>query len=827
VIKVHFRVLAVALTIHVSVAARMAIVPTDYPTIQYAIDSCNDGDTVLVMPGIFVENVDFDGHTITLASTFLTTGDTSAISSTIIDADRSGQAILLNSGEGASSTICGFTITNGLADYGAGIACYQSGAKILNNRFVDNETTIYGSGIYIGQCDRTVIEGNTLTGNDGNVGTIFIDQSPVVIQRNLLYSNGSAIAIEIHWQGDCIISQNTLVENNSGDYGQITVNDCQNVEINSNIVVSGNGYGIYLFADYSVNCNYNDTWNNAAGDYYFVTPGPASISADPIFGDIHRLSINSPCIDAGDVVLPLDPDGTRADMGAFYFDQQDRILEFHLIRPEDGDVTPDSCPVLLWHATRDTDSSHTMFYSVIRDSDPNFATPDTSDVTQDTSLMLIFAPSVRYYWCALAQNFEDDPLRSAEIWSLYANGAPSCPIIFGPENGAESDSASVLSWYVGIDPDSFDYVTYSIQIDDDSSFTAPEIDVTGLSSEMRADDAFAIRLGQLAGFNNLFSGVEYFWRVKADDSYGLSSNWTTGQDWFVFVTGNRPPNPPVSGFEPSGGVEVATLSPTIHWDNASDPDNDDHPGTLRYVVRMDVDSTFSGNPSNDTTARGINHFQPDGNLLENAHYYYEIMTLDDEGLASACSVIQNFWVNCEDDPPEMFPLNSPVSGFRQVEYSTRFEWGASADPDPSSSLGYFLEISTDSLFTQTFVLLDVGSDTAAGIYTDSITNGGGSYYWRVLAVDDDSLVTVGGIDERYRSLNIITPGDANCNNMLNGVDVLRIVSYLKYQAPPPDPLLAGDFNADCVINGLDVAYAVNYFRGFWARPERPGCNLNK
>jgi len=33
------------------------------------------------------------------------------------------------------------------------------------------------------------------------------------------------------------------------------------------------------------------------------------------------LSELSPCIDVGDPDLPLDPDGTVADMGALYFDQ--------------------------------------------------------------------------------------------------------------------------------------------------------------------------------------------------------------------------------------------------------------------------------------------------------------------------------------------------------------------------------------------------------------------------------------------------------------------------------------------------------------------------
>jgi hypothetical protein len=52
-------------------------------------------------------------------------------------------------------------------------------------------------------------------------------------------------------------------------------------------------------------------------------PGTGEIHEDPLFRDPssqdYRLSLGSPCIDAGWPDSPLDPDGTVADMGAVFF----------------------------------------------------------------------------------------------------------------------------------------------------------------------------------------------------------------------------------------------------------------------------------------------------------------------------------------------------------------------------------------------------------------------------------------------------------------------------------------------------------------------------
>ena len=85
-----------------------------FATIQTAIDSSSDGDTVLVQAGTYVENINFNGKNIVVGSLYLTTQDTSYISSTIIDGNQSGSVVKFVSGEDTTAVLTGLTITNGL-----------------------------------------------------------------------------------------------------------------------------------------------------------------------------------------------------------------------------------------------------------------------------------------------------------------------------------------------------------------------------------------------------------------------------------------------------------------------------------------------------------------------------------------------------------------------------------------------------------------------------------------------------------------------------------------------------------------------------------------
>jgi hypothetical protein len=77
-------------------------VPTNYPTIQSAINAANNGDTVLVAPGTYVENINFNGKAVTVTSS-------NGAGATIIDGNHNGTVVTFNHSETLSSVLSGFT----------------------------------------------------------------------------------------------------------------------------------------------------------------------------------------------------------------------------------------------------------------------------------------------------------------------------------------------------------------------------------------------------------------------------------------------------------------------------------------------------------------------------------------------------------------------------------------------------------------------------------------------------------------------------------------------------------------------------------------------
>jgi hypothetical protein len=110
----------------------------------------------------------------------------------------------------------------------------------------------------------------------------------------------------------CTIADNVSSDNPFGDdyggaYGAGAYHDC---------ILWGNSQ-IDLDSTHAATATYCDVDGGFAG--------AGNLALDPLFfdaaNDDYFLTPSSPCVDAGDPASPLDPDGTRADMGALTFPQ--------------------------------------------------------------------------------------------------------------------------------------------------------------------------------------------------------------------------------------------------------------------------------------------------------------------------------------------------------------------------------------------------------------------------------------------------------------------------------------------------------------------------
>ncbi|UCG47934.1 MAG: hypothetical protein JSU94_20950, partial [Phycisphaerales bacterium] len=267
-----------------------------YTTIQGAISSASDGDTILVKPGTYYEGIRFYGKAITLRST-----DGPQV--TTINANGLVHAVQCVDREDSDTILEGFTVTGGHANgpsypdnCGGGMFNNRSSPTVINCNFTANNAAGKGGGIYnhvyneqSGRSPRIVncvFSGNTAGAGGGvcNDWHVSTKTTNCIFGRNSAGQTGGAIC---NVNNSTPVVTSCILRDNSAPSGAQIYDDATSAAV----VVCSNVHG--------------------------GAPGAGNIDADPCFVDadgadnIHgtpddnlRLSPGSPCIDSGDNSTP-------------------------------------------------------------------------------------------------------------------------------------------------------------------------------------------------------------------------------------------------------------------------------------------------------------------------------------------------------------------------------------------------------------------------------------------------------------------------------------------------------------------------------------------
>lgn len=243
-------------------------VPQNYNSIQDAINAANNGDTVLVAPGTYLENLDFLGKAITVLSS-----DGPEV--TIVDGQQAESVVRFLNKEGNDSVLEGFTLTNGngVSGQGSGILIIASSPVIQDNIIKENHAGIKGGGIFY-EVGSPLIRNNAILQNTANLGGgIYGRADHAEIQDNIIADNwallggGTYFSIDSH----CNFKGNTVSENTAeqggGLYCYFSDNEVMITgnEFFSNTAMSGGGVYCFLKSKSILSGNY--IHHNTATDF--------------------------------------------------------------------------------------------------------------------------------------------------------------------------------------------------------------------------------------------------------------------------------------------------------------------------------------------------------------------------------------------------------------------------------------------------------------------------------------------------------------------------------------------------------------------------------
>jgi len=376
-------------------AATMRFVPSDYDTIQDAVDDAANGDVIIVSAGTHDAPFTVQGKALTIKSSIPQNAD--IVASTVLQGGTDGQgnpvpiATFGQSPGTATSVLRGLTLTGAGSANGA-IRC-MSGARVNILQCIITGNS--GPGVRVELDAWVSIDGCTVSDNGGQGIELWKPKGGAIYRSVIRNNSGGGIMCSLA-PTQLIIKWNIIAENQAPQGGGIWCTNSSKPKIEHNTIVRNRaplGAGIYC-ADNSKptiqNCiiahnlqgpglgcepasdavvRWCDVYGNHGAEYLGMddpTGTVGNISEAPLFvdldaGDYHLKSavghfdpatnswkqdeVTSPCIDGGDpnsgfANVEPTPNGGRVNLGRYGGTQEASKTAKIQVRPRPSDVQP-------------------------------------------------------------------------------------------------------------------------------------------------------------------------------------------------------------------------------------------------------------------------------------------------------------------------------------------------------------------------------------------------------------------------------------------------------------------------------------------------------
>jgi parallel beta-helix repeat protein len=318
-----------------------------------------------------------------------------------------------------------------------------------------------------------------------------------------------------------------------------------------------------------------------------------------------------------------------------------------------------------------------------------------------------YIPYYTYYDLAIIRKFTDpEPVTS--VGEEESNIAPSAPNLLEPVNNKyENDTTPLFRWENSIDPEG-DSIRYTLQIDNEASFSAPLVYENIGSIENQHE---------LPAENALHDGV-YYWRVGAKDMVN-PDNWAGS--FTLTIDTVAPPGPSLQA--PLNGTTTNDSTPTLKW-TAITTENS---WPVTYGLQVDNDPDFSS-PEIYQSGLADNTYTSITELVD-GNYFWRVRAMDGAGNVGEWSIVWSFLIDTT--PPGAPMLVWPENGENINDGTPNLDWSIVAEN--SLPVTYYVAVSDNYEFP--YENRNSGWIMADG-WEVSPTLPEGVWYWRVMAKDN-------------------------------------------------------------------------------------------